>query len=69
MGAFLTMTTQLKPCPYCGAETELRTSPGTCGVTFVVCLACGAVTSFCGKESETRAIQAYNQRAGERRIH
>ena len=49
--------TELKPCPFCGGEAEVR---GTYRTIYVCCLWCGAES---GEYSDVgQAIRAWNRR-------
>lgn len=57
------MSEQLKPCPFCGGkDVETRTSSMS---WLVDCYTCDARGPLCG--SEDRAIEEWNDRAGEER--
>ena len=57
------MDTELKPCPFCGADEDLRVVSVYGEERYVTCLTCSA----CGPDAETadEAIEAWNRRAGE----
>ena len=57
--------TELKPCPFCGGETKIRTYSGM-GRTmfFVQCNDCAAESSCYDTKEE--AVAAWNRRDGER---
>ena len=66
------MMAELKPCPFCGGEAELKKymcSLGNDGYYVVECKICGAKgkairnTSFISENDEKRAIEAWNRRA------
>ena len=63
----------LKPCPFCGGEAMLITSPHI-GIVYIQCKSCTAmvgrkrkiVSSMIGKEffaNKQEAIEAWNRRA------
>jgi uncharacterized coiled-coil DUF342 family protein len=57
------MTTELKPCPFCGSAAVLVDEDGTYWVRCVACCASAQVSSF-----PDRAVEAWNQRAVDGRI-
>jgi len=58
---------ELKPCPFCGSEVELRgsekelTSGENISYWYVICPECGA--SVYGSKDKATAIEAWNTRA------
>lgn len=65
----------LKPCPFCGGQAMLITSPSL-GIVYIQCQSCTAmvgrkrkiISSMIGKEffeNNKEAIEAWNSRAGE----
>lgn len=55
----------LKPCPFCGGRSVLQQGddPRTGHITFVLCNACGAVTSFRPNKVGRVVVELYNKRA------
>lgn len=58
------MTTELKPCPFCGGEAQVGWTDFDSGVIFVGCETCGM---YCEPKdcyaNEQKAIEAWNTRA------
>ena len=65
----------IKPCPFCGGEAMLITSPHI-GIVYIQCKSCTAmvgrkrkiISSMIGKEffeNNQEAIEAWNRRAGD----
>ena len=55
------MTTKLKPCPFCGGEIRKFIGPLKNTVMFV-CDKCGADVCFYGGEYEPKATEKWNKR-------
>ena len=53
--------TELKPCPFCGADVVKFTGPMK-GTQMFVCHKCGADVCFYGAEFEPKATEAWNRR-------
>jgi len=51
---------ELKPCPFCGNEAELRGSDENTGYWYVLCSECGATVY--GSKDKATAIARWNKR-------
>lgn len=60
------MTSELKPCPFCGGEVQKKI--GIMGLNFFNCRGCGAVVSFNDSYCnvfKAESVNAWNRRAGD----
>lgn len=55
------MTSELKPCPFCGGEAGLYISPAKYGWKYAFCKKC--FSSMDDYDTEAEAVEAWNTRA------
>ncbi|MBR6738803.1 MAG: Lar family restriction alleviation protein [Oscillospiraceae bacterium] len=55
---------ELKPCPFCGGSAVTGFAIWDYNYWGVTCVACGAYVPVNYGESEEKAIEAWNRRAG-----
>lgn len=59
------MSTELRPCPFCGGNDTVLNSPGMTGTgtSYVSCLSCDTEGPYFDEEQEALAISSWNTRA------
>jgi len=53
--------TELKPCPFCGGNSEVHVTEAE--YWYVICLECGTISGIYSSEDE--AMKAWNRRVSE----